>query len=166
MATRGSEAEKTPIASHLLGLYHININVSNLERSRAFYELLGFHVVDEFAQAGEADLDRGLGYAYTDCRAIFMAIGRNKFETVLDIVEWNVPKSEPKENRLHDIGAPRIALRVKNVDRVVTLLEAQGVKFIAETQLLTFLKRKARFACCKDPDGMVIEFVELLDKSL
>ena len=150
---------------NLLGLYHVNINVSNLERSRAFYEQIGFHVVDEFSQAGEAELDRGLGYEYTDCRAIFMAIGRNRFETVIDLVEWNEPKAEPRENRMHHIGAPRIAIRVKSVDDIVEQLAPKGVEFIAEPQLLSFLKRKARFVCCRDPDGMIIEFVELLDKA-
>jgi hypothetical protein len=93
-----------------------------------------------------------------------MAIGRNRFETVLDIVEWNDPKSVSRDIQLHDLGAPRIAIRVKSVDKVVELLGNQGVEFIAEIQQLNFLKRKARFACCKDPDGMVIEFVELLSK--
>jgi len=161
---------KTPetdfLPGEVLGLYHVNINVSNLERSRAFYEMLGFRVVDEFAQAGVAELDRGLGYDYTNCRALFMAIGRNRFETVLDIVEWNEPKSEHRGLRLHDIGAPRIALRVKHVDKLVEVLAKQGVEFISETQQLNFLKRKARFACCRDPDGMVVEFVELLNKNL
>ena len=31
-------------------IYHINVNCSNLERSRAFYEMLGFRVVAEFAE--------------------------------------------------------------------------------------------------------------------
>ena len=156
----------SPPSTDILGLYHININVSNLERSRDFYELIGFQVVDEFSQAGEAELDRGLGYDYTDCRALFMAIGRNRFETVIDLVEWNEPKSEPQEIRLHQLGAPRIALRVRNIERVVEKLSAQGVEFFAEPQLLSFLKRKVRFVCCRDPDGMTIEFVELLDKSM
>jgi len=160
------EKEPRPGFADILGLYHININVSHLERSRAFYELIGFQVVDEFAQAGEAELDRGLGYDYTDCRALFMAIGRNRFETVIDLVEWNEPKSEPQEIRLHQLGAPRIALRVRNIGRIVERLSAEGVEFFAEPQLLSFLKRKVRFVCCRDPDGMTIEFVELLDKSL
>lgn len=165
MATQVKDPQPESVLGEILGIYHININVSNLERSREFYERLGFRVVDEFAQAGEPDLDRGLGYDYTDCRALFMAIGRNRFETVLDLCQWNEPQSGANGLRLHDLGAPRIALRVKHVDKVVETLSAQGVEFISDIQQLNFLKRKVRFACCKDPDGMVIEFVELLDKN-
>ena len=30
---------------HLTGMVHVNINVSNFERSKAFYEALGFRMV-------------------------------------------------------------------------------------------------------------------------
>lgn len=164
MTTQTQETAPSLAKGEVLGIYHININVSDLDRSRAFYEMLGFRVVDEFDQAGEPDLDRGLGYDYTDCRAIFMAIGRNRFETVLDIAEWREPRSEHRGQRLHNLGAPRIAIRVKHIDKVVEALRAKGVAFISDIQQLNFLARKARFACCHDPDGMVVEFVELLDK--
>lgn len=165
MATAISEDISVKPSAEVLGIYHVNINCTDLDRSRAFYEMLGFVVLDEFAQAGEQDLDRGLGYDYTDCRALFMGFGRNRFETVIDLAEWITPKSENKGLRLHDIGAPRLALRVKNIDALVAGLRSKGVKFIADPQQLNFLKRKARFACCTDPDGMVIEFVELMDKN-
>lgn len=156
---------RQPVSPGVLGIYHININVSFLERSRAFYEMLGFRVVDQFSQAGQPDLDRGLGYDYTDCRALFMGLGRNRFETVIDIVEWKEPKSKKQAMRMHDIGAQRIALRVKHIDEVVQHLSSQGVRFISDIQQLDFLMRKARFVCCQDPDGLVIEFVELLESN-
>ena len=36
----------------VLGIYHLNINVTNLERSRAFYELFGFRVIELFHERG------------------------------------------------------------------------------------------------------------------
>ena len=32
----------------ILGIYHVNINVTDIERSTEFYGLLGFRVVDSF----------------------------------------------------------------------------------------------------------------------
>ena len=146
----------------VLGIYHININVSNLERSRDFYQMLGFQVVDSFDQAGIPELDQGLGMPYSDCRALFMAIGRNRPETVLDLAEWREPKaSERAMPRINDIGMPRIALRVKNLDALYEDLVSKGVEFISEPKTLGFLERSPRFAVCTDPDGIFVEFVEL-----
>jgi catechol 2,3-dioxygenase-like lactoylglutathione lyase family enzyme len=144
----------------ILGIYHININATDLERSRAFYERLGFRLIEEFGQAGQPSLDRGLGLAYTDTKACFMGFGR-RFETVIDLVEWRSPPAEGQPAKMNDIGIPRMALRVKHIDQLYEQLCAEGVEFLTEPQTLDFLKRKSRFVCCKDPDGLIIEFVEL-----
>ena len=34
------------------GIYHINVNVTNFERSLAFYQLLGFQVVRDLGEVG------------------------------------------------------------------------------------------------------------------
>ena len=154
---------KSGDAPRVLGIYHININATDLERSRAFYEMLGFQMVHEFGQAGQPDLDNGLGLPYTDTRAYFMGLG-HRFETVLDLVEWKQPRSVGQPLGMTDIGIPRIALRVKNIDALYANLRARGVEFLTEPHTLTFLKRASRFVCCKDPDGVIIELVELLKK--
>ena len=62
----------------VLGIYHLNINVTNLERSRAFYELFGFRVVDTFHERHNAALDRGLGLPHgtnSENHALFMMVG-------------------------------------------------------------------------------------------
>ena len=43
------------------GIFHVNVNCSNLERSLAFYKMLGFRVVLDMPGAGGAKLDKGLG---------------------------------------------------------------------------------------------------------
>jgi catechol 2,3-dioxygenase-like lactoylglutathione lyase family enzyme len=150
---------------HVLGIYHVNINVSDLDQSRAFYERLGFRLIEAFGQAGEPDLDRGLGLPYTDTRAYFMGFGR-RFETVIDLVEWHEPRAVGgAPPRMYDLGVPRLALRVKQLDNFYHQLKASGVEFLSEPQTLRFLKRASRFVCCRDPDGLIIELVELLPKS-
>jgi catechol 2,3-dioxygenase-like lactoylglutathione lyase family enzyme len=156
------DAEKSD-EPRVLGIYHINVNSTDIERSRAFYELLGFKLIEEFGQAGQADLDRGLGMKFTDTRAYFMGFGR-RFETVIDLVEWKEPRATGKPLKMNDIGMPRMALRVKNIDALYARLKAQGIVFLTEPQSLDFLKRPSRFVCCEDPDGVIIELVELLRK--
>ncbi|MEL7028237.1 MAG: VOC family protein [Pseudomonadota bacterium] len=154
-------ASETPEPS-ILGIYHININVTNLERSQKFYEMLGFRVIQEFDQAGVPELDQGLGMEYSDNRALFMGLGRHSPETVLDLAEWREPKAQDRPMpKINDIGVPRIALRVRNIDALYEKLTGLGVEFITEPKSLDFLERSPRFAVCKDPDGVFIEFVEV-----
>lgn len=147
----------------IIDFYHININCSNLEKSRAFYELLGFRVVAEFAEKDNPDLDRGLGMPRTDTRALFMKLGEEKYSTLIDLVEWNDPRCEPRDQPpLNTLGVPRIALKTKDIDQVYQDLREKGVTFIAEPQQLSFPKlgTEPKFAVFTDPDGLYIELVE------
>jgi catechol 2,3-dioxygenase-like lactoylglutathione lyase family enzyme len=158
---------KSAEEGQVLGIYHLNINVSNLERSRAFYELFGFRVVEVFHERHNAALDRGLGLPHgtnSENHALFMMVGNNRHATVIDLAEWISPVSNggagvPEPNRL---GIPRFCLRVKNIDALVARLKRHGVEFLTEEpQQLDTLKRKPRFICCRDPDGVLVEMVEL-----
>ena len=150
----------------VLGIYHLNINVSNLERSRMFYELFGFRVVDTFNEKNNPALDKGLGLppgTNSENRALFMMVGKNQYATVLDLAEWIEPKStgggDFEPNRL---GVPRFCLRVKDLDKLVARLKSHGIKFLSDDpQRLDTLKRRPRFICCRDPDGVIVEMVEL-----
>ena len=145
----------------ILGLYHINLNVADLERSTAFYELLGFKVVDSFHEQGTPGLDRGLGLSYSDTRARFMALGNNPRETVLDLVEWKEPGAIRRNIELTEIGIVRICLRVKGLDEEIERLKGLGIEFLSEPQEIDTLARKPRFVLFRDPDGIIVELVEL-----
>ncbi|HKY91121.1 MAG TPA: VOC family protein [Nevskiaceae bacterium] len=159
-------AVANPGEPRVLGLYHVNINVSDLARSRAFYEQLGFRVVETFNERNNPDLDRGLGLppdVSSENHALFMMVGEGRHATVIDMCEWVRPKSEgdgfPAANQL---GIPRICLRVKHLDALVARLRAAGVAFLSdEPQCLKTLKRKPRFIICRDPDGIMVELLEL-----
>jgi catechol 2,3-dioxygenase-like lactoylglutathione lyase family enzyme len=167
VAQSGSEEKLRKLdEGKVLGIYHLNINCSSLARSRAFYELFGFRVVDTFHEKSNASLDKGLGLPPgidSENRALFMMVGSNQYATVLDLAEWIEPKSTgggPVEP--YRLGVPRFCLRVKNIDSLVERLKANGIKFLSEEpQRLDTLKRKPRFICCHDPDGVIVEMVEL-----
>lgn len=155
------------VEPHVLGLYHVNINVSDLERSRRFYELFGFRVIDSFNEKNNPNLDHGLGLppgTGSENHALFMMVGDARHATVLDMCEWIKPRSEGDRGPRapNELGIPRICLRVKRIDQLVAQLKAQGVRFVTEEpQCLTTLARRPRFIICRDPDGIMIELVEL-----
>jgi glyoxylase I family protein len=144
----------------VLGIYHVNINVTNLDRSRAFYERLGFEVLEEFREAGNRDLDEGLGLTRSDTRAYFLRIGSDRRSTLIDLVEWREPALEGSAPPMNHAGPVRIALRVKDLDGMYESLRAAGVEFLSAPRALTDLPLKPRFVCLKDPDGVLLELVE------
>lgn len=145
----------------ILGIYHVNINVTDIERSMEFYALLGFKEVDRFHERGTPGLDRGLGMPYTDTKARFLALGNNSRETVIDLVEWIEPEATKQPIELNQIGMPRLCLRVKDLDGEVERLKSHGVEFFSEPQVIDTLARKPRFVLFRDPDGVILELVEL-----
>ena len=145
----------------ILGIYHVNINVTDIERSTEFYGLLGFEEVDRFHERGTPGLDRGLGFPHTETKARFLALGNNARETVLDLVQWIEPEAAKIALELNQIGMPRLCLRVKDLDGEIARLQAHGVEFLSEPQLIDTLARKPRFVLFRDPDGVFLELVEL-----
>ena len=141
------------------GIFHVNVNCSNLDRSLAFYKMLGFRVVQELPNGGSAKLDRGLGLSGGRGRGALMVIGDDKPATRLDLIEWVNPKTEGKPYpHLAHMGICRIALRTPNVPKVYEELKSKGVEFISEPQLFD---RGVAFVCLKDPDGTILELINL-----
>ena len=165
VATGAQVSRESAVEPRVLGLYHINVNCSDLERSRRFYELFGFKTVERFNEKNNSNLDRGLGLpdGGSETLALFMSVGRSPHATVIDLCQWLSPPDEAgRPLRPTQIGIPRICLRVKNIDGLVERLRAQGVEFITdEVMCLTTLSRQPRFIVCRDPDGILVELVEL-----
>ena len=142
-------------------IFHININVTNFERSLAFYQMLGFKVVADLKEGGNPQLDKGLQMQNGRGRASLLMLGDNSHATRIDLIEWKNPKTEGKPYpNLYHAGAARIALKTKNLPQVYEDLKAKGVEFLSEPQELTFPVGKASFVSFKDPDGTILELID------
>ncbi len=151
------------------GIYHINVNVTNFERSLAFYQLLGFQVVRDLGEVGNKFLARGLKISRPLGRAALLQIGDDKHATRLDLLEWKSPKTEGKPPpHLYQAGPARIALVTDNLQEVcdtVKAAEIEGVEFFSEPQWMPRLSSARAgdsdaFVCFTDPDGTVIELIQ------
>jgi glyoxylase I family protein len=143
------------------GIFHVNVNCSNLDRSLAFYQMLGFRVVQDMLSGGGPKLDKGMGLAKVRARGALMAIGDDKRRTLLDLIEWENPKTEGKAYpHLAHIGVCRIALRTPNVPKVYEELKSKGVEFMSEPQVFD---GGVAFVCFRDPDGTFLELINLPD---
>lgn len=143
-------------------IFHINVNVTNFERSLAFYKMLGFKVIMDMGSGPNKGNDKGLNIPESRARAALLALSDDPRATRLDLIEWEKPQTDGKPYpHLYHAGVARIALFTKNVEEEYTRLKANGVEMVSEPVTIRFAnKAGARFFCFKDPDGTFLELIE------
>jgi catechol 2,3-dioxygenase-like lactoylglutathione lyase family enzyme len=156
--------------SNTLQIFHININCSDFDRSRAFYELIGFRPFLDFGADEDARTfgERGIGKVLglpddAAGRAMLLSLGGDPRATRLDLIEWTQPRSKPRVREdLTRLGLARICLKVRSCDEVYRkLCEAGFESYTPPTRIELGGSYQIVF-CCEDPDGTVIEFMEFV----
>jgi len=146
---------------NIAGLLHININCSNFDRSRTFYEMLGFKVLMPVAPRGEGDVAAAVGM---DSYTVRGALMKHPEGLVIDLLEWQEPTDDrPPYDRLNHLGLGRIALVSTDIEADIRHLQSQGVEFLSGKPAAVPGPRGSttRFICFRDPDGTVLELVDL-----
>ena len=128
---------------------HLNLNVTNLERSLKFYtEVLGFQVALQY-EGAVAWLNFG---QYKDD---VKGVGRGFHDLAL----YQVPLGLPEDYRKR-AGMNHIALRLRTpaeVDAAAEFLKEKGVKILKGP--LTHKEDNDHYVYLEDPDGNVVELV-------
>jgi catechol 2,3-dioxygenase-like lactoylglutathione lyase family enzyme len=148
---------------HLIAMPYIAINVSDFDRSLAFYRALGYTQIKPLPDSGALAEARAYGLDEPfRIEGADIALARGD-RHVLRLVQWITPHdpSPPYPAPINHIGINRIALVVPDLDRAVSILEAQDVEFLSEIA-----------PCCSgsgtdesgivhalDPDGVFLELV-------
>jgi catechol 2,3-dioxygenase-like lactoylglutathione lyase family enzyme len=121
--------------------------------------MLGFETLSEVDEVGSSALATAVGLPSYHVRASTMTLRRGHS---LHLTKWEDPyDADPPYAALNHIGIPRIAIWTLNLDSDITLLESQGVVFYSEPVRPAGPYGFLRFACFEDPDGTVIELVQL-----
>ena len=150
-----------------LGWGHVNLNVADLDRSIAFYELFGLEVfLPGIPYLGLSQHERSvLDDAYAELlgvapgtrgRACIMELGGGfpKF----DLTEFDTAApAAPLGNG--DRGLVRLCLVCEDLAAEYARLSAAGVPFLTPPR--TGVGEIAEIAVCRDPDGALIELIEL-----
>lgn len=146
---------------NVTGVLHTNINCSDFERSQQFYEMLGFRVIMPVLPDGSGDVAAAVGMASYEVRGALM---RHRDGSVIDLLEWRTPRDElPPYERLNHLGLARLALITRDIEADIAELAAAGVEFLSAKpgQVAGPDGGATRFICFRDPDGTVLELVEM-----
>jgi glyoxylase I family protein len=141
-------------------IFHFNINCTNLERSMAFYELLGFKVIMDFREGMKSqEMADAFGLPVADVRGVHLRVGDNEEATRIDLLEFVAPPPQGHPYAaLNYTGVARVCLKTKGIWKVYENLKAKGVKFLSEPKRLP--GTEVTIVCFKDPDGTFLELLE------
>jgi catechol 2,3-dioxygenase-like lactoylglutathione lyase family enzyme len=146
---------------------HINLVVSNLERSVKFYtELLGFKEVRRAHLEGEW-IESIIGLKGVSANVVYILAPEG--EPRLELLCYESPKGEaiPANSQANTIGLRHIALQVKDIQKAVKRLKEAGVKIVGETvevpeSVVTHDAGHKILCYFLDPDGILLELAEYL----
>jgi len=149
----------------LKAINHINIVVSDLERSVAFYtKLLGF-VVSKRARLGGEWFERIVGLSGVDAEVAY--IQPPGAGPRLELLCYHAPRgaSVPETARPNTLGLRHIALEVADIDAMSARLAAAGVEFVGPPvavppNALKHDEGYKRLCYFHDPDGVLLELAE------
>jgi catechol 2,3-dioxygenase-like lactoylglutathione lyase family enzyme len=144
-------------------MLHVNVNCSDYERSRAFYRVLGFEEVWRVPETNTPEVAAAVGMPPYRVKGGLLALRGATPPVVIDLLQWLEPHdATPPYPHLYHYGIARVALATSDLDGDMAKLEAAGAEFLSEpAQMPPGSGSNARFVCFKDPDGTVLELVQL-----
>jgi catechol 2,3-dioxygenase-like lactoylglutathione lyase family enzyme len=171
-AALGAAAEPYAGAElHVLSRVHFNANVSNFERSKAFYEKLGFKTISGFPDTNTLEMAQAIGIrtltAYDGSQGGAAGgyllhgelIGLGFTGGVIDLIEFTIPRNDaPPYARLNHLGMTHAEMLTTDIDADYAYMIGIGVEFLSAP---VQRRNGARFAMFKDPDGTFYELREI-----
>ena len=135
---------------------HLNIVVSDLERTKEFFRLLGFR------EGISSELDGnflGKVTGISGVRGRFVSLRHPGSGVAIELLKFDEsPLPEADIGRADRIGFRHLAFAVADIDETVNRLKASGVEFVGPVQ--TWEKTGKRLVYFHGPDGILLELAE------
>lgn len=147
----------------LTNFYHTVVNCRDLDESVAFYKLLGFEVLNDRRHITWPDFVASIfGLKRANGRGVLMVLPTDRDGPMIDLLEWLEPKAAfPDPARVTETVPRILAFRTRNVRGAYTALSAAGVRFARDVYTPQEALGIVGTVCCYDPNGNIIEMIEL-----
>jgi len=142
-------------------LIHVNINVTDIYRSLAFYEALGFTVMHVFGDRQDPGDWTPMEMRGRRCRGVVLSLSDHpRAATKIELLEWIDPKTEPAPPReVTQAGVARVALRTRDLASFTEKLRSTGIEFESAPVEIDVVGA-SRFVLFRDPEGTLLELIE------
>ena len=151
-----SPAVESAEGTHLVRLVNTNMNVSDLERSREFYRLLGFTESEPRSMAGSGEFATAHGFdGPIEFEGVDVSLGEGTDGATIQLRQWISPYDDaiPYPPPVNHLGIDRINFYVKDLVPVLPAMKALGFEQLgppgggAEVSIAFFF----------DPDGIKVQ---------
>jgi len=137
---------------------HTGIVVSDMKRSLHFYrDLLGLEVWADFEDNSEY-VQQVTDIPGANIRMVKLTAEDGVSIELLQYLSH--PRGLPEPKRACDVGCNHIALQVDHIDAMYDKMTAAGIRF--HSPPLVSSDGGAKVTYCRDPEGVIIELVEIL----
>ena len=139
----------------------IGISVARLSRAREFYEeLLGFAIEGtRTASATELRLNGLASGQLAQAAAAIPGVDATVLFSEFTLPAGSTEVATPIDWRIQDVGSPQFQLEVTGLDALLERTRRSGYRFVSVGGKPT-QRPFGRFVFVKDPDGVLVEFVE------
>ena len=140
----------------------VNVNVSDLERSVAWYQMLGFKRSGVPLPTPDAREANALGFS-DPVQLQGEAVRHSIDGSILELVQWLNPfnPSQPYALPVNHLGIHRMAFATSDIEADVATLIAQGVTMVSPiTPCCSGDDSWGSIVAFEDPDGTILELVE------
>ena len=147
---------------HIVSRIHFQVNASDFEVSKSFYNKFGFWAWIPFPSTNTLEVAQAVGmdHPYTLQVEVGLMLpspdGGLFGYPAIDLIKWTDEwRPDPPYAQLNHLGMARVALRTTNLDADMAYLQSQDVQFLTLPAATG-----TRFAIFSDPDGVFYELVE------
>ena len=157
--TEVADEESDNLKTNITKLSALTVNVSDFERSRAWYQLMGYDLESEMASTDSIEVANAMGFE--EQFEIEGAILRHKNdESTIELVQWITPYNPERAYSIpvNHYGIHRTAFTSSDIEADVATLKAQGVEFVSPiTPCCSGPDASGSIVAFYDPDGTIVE---------
>ncbi|MEH6582303.1 MAG: VOC family protein [Halioglobus sp.] len=148
----------SPFASNLRSLLHYNINVSDFQASKSFYEMLGFRALLEIdVDVSDPAEAQGLNLPPYSLKAAPMGLGDG---FIIDLIQFYSPYDpEAPHSDIYSLGLATLSLKTDDLPADIAVLETRGIPY----DLLLENSAGPVVIQFSDPDGAIILLTQVFE---